>query len=263
MTTDTLGRPPAAAVRTGPAWWWRSFHLMVRRDLAALRVELVTMLIFQTLTGAGAALIYGFVLGDVGPTRLTYIVTGAPVLALIPVGMTYLPGVIANTKAEGSYDYTWSLPVPRTAAAAATVGVFTVAALPGAAVSLIVATWRYDVDLAVSAGLVVAVALTALMAASVGYAIGHGIPDPQVTNLVTNLVIFTVLMFSPIAFPIEQFPGWLAGLHHALPFHHMATVIRGGLTDGLVTDLARSYVILALWVTGSWAFALRIIGRAR
>ncbi len=41
-------------------------------------------------------------------------------------------------------------------------------------------------------------------------------------------------MFSPIAFPIENFPGWLAAAHRVLPFWHMANVVRALLTQGLV-----------------------------
>ena len=249
------------AIARGPGYWLRSYGLMVRRDLVALRVDLAAMLVLQTLMGAGAAFIYGFVLGDQDPAHATYIATAAPVLAMIPVGFAFLPGVIGNMKSEGSYDYVWSLPVPRTAAGAATLSAFTVAALPAAALSLTIASWRYGVDLSISPSIVPAVGLTALMAASVGYGLGHAVPDPRVTNLIVNLVMFSVLMFSPLAFPIEQFPGWLGAVHQVLPFHHMATVVRAALTDGLVSHVARSYAVLAAWTVVSWAAALRVVGR--
>ncbi len=246
-------------VASGPIHWVRSFALMARRDLLALRVELAVMLVLQALMGTGAALIYGFVLGDIGPTRLVYVATAAPTLALIPVGFVYVPSVIANMKTEHSYDFTRSLPVPRTAAAAAMLCVFSPVAIPGAALSLAVASWRYTVDLAISPAIAPAFAVTALMTASVGYGIGHAVTDPRVTNLIINLVVFFVLMFSPIAFPLEQFPTWFATLHQTLPFHHMATVIRAGLTDGVATDLARSYLTLTLWTLAAWAAALRVV----
>lgn len=246
-------------VATGPIHWVRSYALMARRDLLALRIELAVMLVFQALMGVGAAFIYGFVLGEIGPTRLVHVATAAPVLALIPVGFVYVPLVIANMKTEGSYDFKWSLPVPRTAAAAATLCVFSIVAIPGAALSLGVASWRYTVDLAVSPSIVPALALTAVMSASVGYGVGHAVTDPRVTNLIVDFVIFFVVMFSPIAFPLEQFPTWFATLHQALPFHHMATIIRAGLTDGLATDLVRSYLVLTLWTLAAWTAALRVV----
>ena len=76
-------------------------------------------------------------------------------------------------------------------------------------------------------------------------------------------MIFVALLFSPIAFPIENFPAWLAGLHHALPFWHMASVVRAGLTDGLVSGLAGHYLALGAWTAASWALAAWIVGRRR
>ena len=79
----------------------------------------------------------------------------------------------------------------------------------------------------------------------------------------TNLVIFVVLMFSPIAFPIENFPGWLAAAHRVLPFWHMANVVRASLTQGLVTGVWASYLVLAAWTLGAWMLAAWAVGRRR
>ena len=248
-------------MRTGPAWWLRCLALIIWRDVKTQRGLFVSIVVFQSLMGAGGALVYGFVLGDVDSTRLTFIATGAPVLALIPVGFVFLPGAIGDLKVDGSYDYTRSMPVPQTAGAVATLCVFSATALPGAAFSLAVAAWRYDIDLAISASLAPAVVLTAVMASSVGYATGHAIANPLMINLLGNITLFSVLMFSPIAFPIEQFPRWLAAVHQALPFHHMGVAIRSGLTEGLATDLTRSYLTLTGWTVAAWMLARRAIAR--
>ncbi|HSQ37813.1 MAG TPA: ABC transporter permease, partial [Acidimicrobiia bacterium] len=69
--------------------------------------------------------------------------------------------------------------------------------------------------------------------------------------------------FSPIAFPIENFPGWLAATHHVLPFWHMANVVRDALTDGLVDSVWRSYLVLGAWTVGTWLLAAWAIRRQR
>lgn len=247
----------------GPAWWLRSYRLLLRRDLIELRLQLVTILIIQIFMGAGMAVIYGFMLGDLPPIRTIYVATGAPVLALVPVGAVMLPGITAQRKAEGSQDFLWSLPVPNTASAAATCTAFTAAALPGAVLAMVAAGLRYDLDLSVSVLVVPAVLLGALVMSAIGYGIGHAVEDPQRTNLYTNLVIFGVLMFSPISFPIEQFPDWLASVHRVLPVYHVATIIRAGLTDGVVTDTAVSFAVVAAWTVAGWALAFRAIASRR
>jgi len=197
------------------------------------------------------------------PAAATFLATGAPTLAVIPLGMALLPSLIAVRKIEQTYDFMWSLPVPRTATAASSFTIFTLLAIPGFAVSLAVAGWRYDLDLRVSPWIVPAVLLASLMSASVGFGIGHAVPDPTITNVITNLVIFVVLMFSPVAFPIGNFPGWLAGLHRVLPFWHMANVVRDALTDGLVESVWRSYLVLGAWTVGTWLLAAWAVGRRR
>jgi ABC-2 type transport system permease protein len=85
----------------------------------------------------------------------------------------------------------------------------------------------------------------------------------MLTNLVTNALIFVVLLFTPIVFPASQLPDWLFAVDRALPFYNMAEVIRAGLTTGLVTDLASAYLILAGWTVAGWGMTAWVVGRRR
>ena len=250
-------------IRRGGTYWWSGFVAMLRFDLASLRETLPFVAVIQLLMGAGMAIIYGFYFEEIPPVAATFIVTGAPTLAIVPVGMALVPGAVMQHKFDDTYDFLWSLPVPRLTIAASNFVLFTALALPGVVVSLLVAAWRYDIDLSVSWTVVPAVLLAALMANSVGFGFSHAIPEPRITNLIVNMIIFLVLLFSPVAFPIENFPDWFAAVHRVLPFFHMATIIRGGLTVGLVDGLATSYVAVVLWTLTSWGLAAWVVGRRR
>ena len=193
----------------------------------------------------------------------TFIVTGTPALAIVPVGMALVPGVVMQHKLDETYDFLWSLPVPRLTIAASNFVLFTSLALPGVALSLLAAVWRYNIDLSISWSVVPAVLLAALMANSVGFGFAHAISEPRLTNLIVNMIIFLVLLFSPVAFPIENFPDWFASVHRVLPFFHMANIIRGGLTEGLVEGLPVSYLAVILWMLASWAVAAWVVSRRR
>jgi len=65
----------------------------------------------------------------------------------------------------------------------------------------------------------------------------------MVTNVVTNALMFVVLLFSPIVYPVSQLPRWLATVHYFLPFYNMAVVIRAGLTSGVAAHVATSFVV--------------------
>lgn len=170
------------------------------------------------------ALMYGNHFGELIAGQRVFVVTGIPVLATIPVGFAMVPAAVIEQKVRGTYGYGWSLPVPRSASAAATATVFTVVAVPGSVVSIIAAAvfYRFDLEpLAVAP----APLLTAAMSTSVGYAIGHVVPVPTVLTLITNLVTFLALRFSPIVLPIGQLPG-LVGLGAAGP--SPVADVRGG-----------------------------------
>ena len=177
---------PQSELRSGVGYWLASLVSMMRFDYGRVRQWVPMMIVIQTLMGAGMALLYGFFYPHVTAIRALYITTGAPTLALIPVGFVMLPGTVAEQKLEGTFDYIWSLPSPRSAQAASTFTLFTLLALPGSVLALLVAAWRYDVHLAFSPLLVPAVLLCALMAITVGYGMALAIPNPIVTNVVTN-----------------------------------------------------------------------------
>jgi ABC-type polysaccharide/polyol phosphate export permease len=114
-----------------------------------------------------------------------------------------------------------------------------------------VAGWRYDLAIAVSPLVVPGAALTLYTATMLGYAIAHTIKQPVLINLITQVTIFAMTGFSPVNFPKEQLPAWLATLNEGLPLLHMAAVMRAGLTEGIVTDLAHSYLVLGIWAAAA------------
>ena len=251
------------AVRRGPRYWFDGYVAMLRYELTGLRTFLAFVLLIQVFMSAGMTYFYGFYMGELPTSAQLFLITGTPALALFPIGFVIVPNAIGQQKLAGNYDFAQSLPVPGVAATAAAFTVYTVVALPGVAIALIVAAFRYDVGFVIAWSIVPAVLLVSIMAISVGFALGHGVADPRVTNLITNILVFAVLLFTPIVVPIDQFPGWLASMHHALPFYHMAQILRAALSDGLVTGVATSYAVLIVWTAGSWALATWSLSRQR
>lgn len=256
---------PALAVttRSGTGYWLASLRSMVRFEMGRARQWAALMVLIQTLMGAGMALMYGFFYPLITPQTALYITTGTPALALIPIGFVLVPASVGQEKLAGTFDFTWSLPVPRSAQAVATFLLFTVLSLPGAVLALAVASWRYGVRLDISPLIVPGTMLCALMAISVGFGMALAISNPLLINLITSALIFVVLLFSPIVVPASHFPAWLLAVDGALPFYNMAEVIRAGLSSGLVTDLARSYLILTAWAVAGWVMTAWVVGRRK
>lgn len=251
-------------VRSGWKHWRHSYLSMIRFEMRNLHTYLTIGLALQVLLGAGMALMYGYYFGDLEPAQQAFLVTGIPTLALIPIGFVMVPSAIAEHRLRDTYDYVWSLPVPRMSSALATFTIFSLLAIPGTVIALLVASLTYSVDLQVSWSVVPAVLLTSAMATSVGYAIGHATPEPRVVNLFTNTVLFLVLLFSPIVTAIEMFPDWWAVIHRILPFWHMAVVVRASLTEAATGySLVASYFVLVAWSVAASMLTAVVVGRRR
>ena len=251
------------SVRHGMRHWAASYAAMLRFDFAAQRNWLPMFALMQILFGAGMAIIYGFYLGRLSRDAALYIVSGSPALAVLTAGLIGVVMMVTQRQQAGSWDFIWSLPVPRSAAMASTFTVFTLLSIPGIAVTLALAAWRYGLALTVSPAVVPAMLLASLMATSVGFTMAQLIARPLVTNAIVNALIFIVLIFSPVQFPISRLPLWLADAHRVLPIYYLGQVLRASVTRGLVSNLALSYAMLAAWTAAAWAGAAWAVARRR
>lgn len=254
---------PQADLRHGSGEWFRSFRTMTRWELAGMRMYLPLMIVVQTLAGAGFVLGIGLFFEQIPTSVALYVSTGVPVINLILMGMILGPQVVAEQKIQQGYEYLRSLPVPRTAAAAGWYVVTLIGGLPGVVVSLVVAQLRYDLPLAVSPSVVPAIMLTSLTGTLMGYALAHAVDDAMKVRLVAQMLVFIVFGFVPILFPVEQLPGWLGALNWWFPFEHMAVIVRGSLTQGLVGSVGVSYLMVSVWAVGCAALAALALGRRK
>jgi ABC-2 type transport system permease protein len=250
-------------VRRGVRHWVASYAAMLRFDFAAQRKWLPMFALMQILFGAGMAIIYGFYIGHLSRDAALFIVSGSPALAVLTAGLIGVVMMVTERQQAGTWDFIWSLPAPRSAAVASTFTVFTLLAIPGIIVTLALAAWRYGLTLTVSPMVVPALLLSSLMATSVGFAMAQLIARPVVTNAVVNALIFVVLIFSPVQFPISHLPLWLADVHRVLPIYYLGQVLRASVTHGLVSNLALSYAVLAAWTAAAWAGTAWVVGRRR
>jgi len=262
MTMATVALP-RTEVRRGPAHWVGGYRTMLHWQLASLRTLLPLLTGIQILVGAGFVLGIALLFDDISPTAALYVSSGAPVMNLLMVGLLLGPQLVAQQKAEHSYDFLQALPVSRTMTALAWYTVTLLGSLPAVVVSLVVAQLRYGITFTVSPAVVAAVLLTAFTGTMLGYALGHALPNPMTIQLAEGVLRFVVFGLSPILFPVEQLPGWLAALSWWLPFRHMAVIVRDSLAPEMVADAPISYLIVAVWGVGCAMIAAWALGRRR
>jgi len=125
-----------------------------------------------------------------------------------------------------------------------------VTALPAVVLTLATGVARYQLDLAITPMVAPAMLLTCLTGVLMGLAIAHGVTHPMTAQLLATTLIFVMFGFSPVVFPAQQLPGWLAAVNQWLPFGSMATIVRSALVDGAATGVPRAYAVVAAWAVG-------------
>src|SRR5699024_9957975 len=124
---------------------------------------------------------------------------------------------------------------------------WTLISLPGVAVGLLVARLRFALSFSFDWPLlIVAALLVTTMATAVGYAIAVSLP-PVPAQLVSQVLVFFVLLFSPITFPAEQLPAWFQVLHDQLPIRPAADLLRAGIASQSFTAELRDLLVLLAW----------------
>jgi ABC-2 type transport system permease protein len=225
----------------------RQFIDLVRLNLLMNRNEIWYIGMIQVVLTVSFVLGFGYFMRPISEVQALYLTTGIATNTVVMVALVGLPGILSWGKAEGRLEYFLALPGSREIYLAAQVAYVAITALPGVMFAVWFGGWRYDLPLVYDPIVIVVVVLGILSLGGVGVAIGTLSPQPQLTNAISNLTVFYVLLFAPVLLPKEQLPALLRQFSVAMPPTYVADAMRGALTDLPGTHLARS-----LWVMGGF-----------
>ena len=238
----------------------RSYALLVRWTGLRQKTFLPFAVIIQGLFSLGIVIGYPLLFPQIDPRTILFIATAAPSITLITMGLVAVPQQVAQARTEGTLDYMRALPIPRVVYLLADLTVQLLVVLPGVVFGVLVATWRFNLPIAVSPLVVPAVLLVVLTATSVGYAMASVLP-PLVASLMSQVLVVLVFMFSPLQFPADRLPDWLAAIHRVLPIQAMGEVMRGTLSPAEFPVSAGSFVLLGAWCAITFAISWRVLAR--
>jgi ABC-2 type transport system permease protein len=240
----------------------RSYLLLVTWQAHRLRTFLPLAIVVQSLFAFGIVVGYPLLFPQIDQTTVLFLATGAPAITLITMGLVAVPQVVAQARTEGSLSYMRTLPVPRVVYLLADMTVWLVIVLPGVVFAIVVGAVRFNLDLRLSPLVVPAILLVVLTATSIGYALATVLPQ-MIANLVTQVLVVFVLMFSPLTFPPSRLPDWLAAVHSVLPIQAMGELIRGTLAGNVFPLGVAPWLLLGTWCAATFAIASVVLGRRR
>jgi ABC-2 type transport system permease protein len=228
----------------------RSYALLLQWQALRLKMFLPLLVVVQTLFALGIVLGYPLLFPQIDGTTMLFLATGAPAISLITIGLVAVPQFVAQGKQEGTLEYMRSLPIPRLVYLLADLSVWMAVVLPGVAAAVLVSAIRFDLDLQISPLVVPVMVLVALTSSAVGYAIAT-LLVPMVANVITQVLVVFILMFSPLNFPPDRLPDWLGTIHSVLPIQAMGELIRGTVAGGPFPIQPGDFLLLAAWAAAA------------
>lgn len=240
----------------------RSYLLLLRWQALSQKPFLPLNMAVQIMIAIGFVIGLSFFYPEISETTAKYLITGAPTIIILMIGLVLLPQIVGMARKEGTFDYMWSLPIPRMVYIAADATIWILVVLPGVIIALAMGAAYYGFGLDISLLVIPALLLVAISGIFLGYAIAHGAPKPEIAHLITQILVFVIMIFSPVMYPVEQLPDWLVKIHNFLPIKYMADLSRGTLTD-LDVNLGLAFIVVGAWCVAGFIITYFLIRRRR
>lgn len=251
-------RPPVFSARFAPVWL-RNLKVWRKLAVASVLGNIAEPLLYMVGLGFGI----GALVGDVG---------GMPYVAFIGTGMV-CQSAMFTASFEGMYSAFSRMHVQRTWE-----GIINA---PIGLDDVVLAEWLWCATKALMSTVAILLVLLALgfghtwlalWILPLGVLVGlvFGAFGLMMNALAQNYDFFTyfftmfltpMLLFSGVYFPVEQMPGWLAGVASALPLKHAIDLARplmlGRVPDGILLHVA----VLAAYALAAYYVALALTRR--
>ena len=228
----------------------RQYRDLVSLQMRSMRADNIFIAMIHVALTLGLVLGMGYLIPNVTESTALFLVTGTATQAFVTTGLVMLPQMLSQSKEDGRLEYFLTLPISREAYLMSLITMVAVTSFPAVAFCLAFGAWHYDLSLSVDPAFLLVMVLAVLSLAGVGVAMAVYMPHMQVTNALTQLIIFYVLFFSPVLLPESQLPELLQQTAKLAPPTYAADGVRATLTDLPNTTLAKD-----LWLMSGFAAA--------
>lgn len=209
------------------------------------------------------AIVVGFSLAlpEVDTTAAVYLSSGAWTLGIVAVGCVLAPQIVSSSKQDGLLEFHRTLPVPRIEILISDIVVWGFTAIPGIIAGIVTAMLRFNVRPSLGLPTLGTLLLALVMTTSLGICIAYWLP-PNVSSLVTQVIIMGGLLFSPILFPSERLPEWAVALHQLLPIAPIGDLIRAAAFQTRENQTLNLLVVVC-WTVGAFCLAYFALTRRK
>jgi len=198
----------------------------------------------------------GVVPGITGPV-VDFLLPGSLALGVIASGLVSLGIITAFERSYGVLKRLGGAPLPRwglvAAKLVAVLALELVQVVVLVAVAWAVLGWRPSADLSIPL-FALALVLGSVPFVGLGLLMA-GTLRAEATLALANALFLACLVVGDIVVPVDQLPGPIAALAHALPASALADLFRAAL--GSATEVVRPILVLAAWGIGAAGLTIR------
>lgn len=245
-----------------PTAWVRDVALLMQWSGSRYRYLLPAFTVIQVVFAVAITVGFAFLLRNPTPLEVEQLASGAWAMGIISVGLVLGPQIISTEKSEGVLDYIHDLPVHRSAIVVANSSVWALAAVPGLCAGVVAARIRFGLIPTLSWTILFVVPLALMTCMFLGSAIAH-ILRPNVTGVLTQILLLFALLFAPVTFPPDRLPIWLESVNVYLPFETLANLVRAATISASHELVMRDLAVLSLWCAMAYAANVLAVARRR
>ena len=210
----------------------RQYAQLVALHMRMFRSFLLIISIVNIAMAFGLILGFSYIIPDISDSTARFLITGTVTQMMVTIGLVALPQNLSEMKHDGRVEYFFTLPISREAYLLSLVTVAFIQSLPSMVLALLFGAWYFEVSLALDPALVLVAPLAVLSLAGIGVTLAVISPHQQLTNVLTQLIIFYVLFFGPVLLPESQLPVALRHISDFMPTSYVADAIRGASPGG-------------------------------
>lgn len=218
---------------------------LVKWSLIRHKFYIPAFVIVQLLLSVSVIYGFSFITNAVDDLSRTFLCTGAITMNVIAVTCVLSPQVVNEAKQNGVLAYQKTLPISRFGIIMSDLLVWGVISLPGICVSIIIGTISFNMAVQLNIDSYLSLILIIAALTFFGFSIAY-LFSPNVMTLITQVVMIGGLLFSPIVYPADRLPLWMAYVYNCLPFVPASNIIRYSLF-GLDNFNIINYLVISFW----------------
>lgn len=238
---------------------YNSYIGLLKWSLVRHKFYIPVFVVVQIILSISVIYGFAFVTNAVDKISRSFLCTGAITINILAVTCVLAPQIVSEAKQNRIFDYQKTLPVSRVCILLSDLIIWSVISFPGVLICMFIGAKNFNISIDLSLIGILSLIFVIISLILLGFSIAYLFP-PNVMSLLTQVIMITGLLFSPIIYSAERLPLWTAYIYNILPFVPVSNIIRYSLFNLNDFDI-KNYIVVMVWGTISFLSSMYVLAR--